>query len=184
MKTRKSISKALRFQVFARDGFTCRYCGKQSDSVSMVIDHMIPVCQGGTNDIENLCTACEPCNAGKSGKTIAQSAPTETDRLRIAQERNEQLEAAHAAAAAAQARQGLRQTVCNYFCTARGTDEMDKRTLDNLVSYVSNLGADLVFSWIDLAVSRVGPDREDKIFGMYVSGCRRQWLAEQEVHHA
>lgn len=29
------------------------------------IDHVIPVCAGGTNDLVNLVLACEPCNRRK-----------------------------------------------------------------------------------------------------------------------
>ena len=68
MTARKAISKRLRFAIFARDKFTCRYCGKQPPEVVLVIDHMIPVAEGGTNEETNLITSC-PCNAGK-GKTV------------------------------------------------------------------------------------------------------------------
>ena len=40
---RKSIGKKKRFEVFARDEFTCRYCGKQPPEVQLVIDHIKPV---------------------------------------------------------------------------------------------------------------------------------------------
>lgn len=53
---RKAISKGVRFSIFSRDQYQCRYCGRQSDVVELVIDHVIPVAQGGTNDVENLLT--------------------------------------------------------------------------------------------------------------------------------
>jgi len=55
---RKSIGKKKRFEVFARDEFTCRYCGKQPPEVQLVIDHIKPVIEGGTNETTNLITAC------------------------------------------------------------------------------------------------------------------------------
>lgn len=179
MKTHRiGIGKSLRFSVFSRDNFTCRYCGRQSDIVPLHVDHVIPVCQGGTNDAENLITACSDCNLGKSGRTISQSAPTEADRLRLSQERNEQIDSAKAAAAAGKARAEIRQVVCNYYCNARGVHEMPKRELSTIVSYVNQHGADIVFSWIDSAVEHVDQLRGHSEFGRYISGCRRRWMEE------
>lgn len=70
MGKRKSISNGLRFDVFRRDGFTCQYCGKRPGETELVIDHINPVCNGGTNDIDNLVTSCVECNSGKSNKDI------------------------------------------------------------------------------------------------------------------
>lgn len=64
---RTPISKRTRFDVFKRDHFTCQYCGKQPPAVVLVIDHITPVCSGGTGDPANLITACETCNQGKAG---------------------------------------------------------------------------------------------------------------------
>jgi DNA-binding MarR family transcriptional regulator len=63
---RESIPPKLRFAVFRRDCFRCCYCGARSTDVTLTIDHVIPVARGGTNDIDNLRTACFPCNVGKS----------------------------------------------------------------------------------------------------------------------
>lgn len=60
---------ALSPSVKERDQYTCVYCGSQAD---LVIDHMIPVCQGGTDDMDNLATSCRRCNAAKSGRTPEQ----------------------------------------------------------------------------------------------------------------
>jgi hypothetical protein len=54
-----------RFEVFKRDGFTCRYCGRKSPEVVLEADHVIPVAEGGTDDEVNLVTACWECNRGK-----------------------------------------------------------------------------------------------------------------------
>jgi len=121
---RISISKRVRFDIFSRDGFTCKYCGRQSDVVPLHVDHVLPVCQGGTNDPENLITSCEECNLGKGGKTIPQHIPTESDRLRLAQERNEQMKTVKAAKAAVKARANLRQEIVNYWCQVRGEEEL------------------------------------------------------------
>ena len=72
---RKSTGKRLRFEIFKRDNFTCQYCGDQPPDVVLVIDHIQPVSKGGDNDPMNLITACEPCNQGKSDKTIDKTIP-------------------------------------------------------------------------------------------------------------
>ena len=76
MVKRKSTGKRLRFEVFKRDSFTCQYCGaKPTEEAPLVIDHITPVCEGGTNDLQNLITACEPCNQGKAGKLLGDVHP-------------------------------------------------------------------------------------------------------------
>lgn len=65
---REQLGKKIRFEVFKRDRFTCQYCGRMAPDVILEVDHITPVCEGGTNDILNLVTACRDCNRGK-GKT-------------------------------------------------------------------------------------------------------------------
>jgi hypothetical protein len=62
---RRNISKRLRFEVLARDGFRCQYCGLGSNATGLHIDHVIAVANGGSNERDNLITACIDCNLGK-----------------------------------------------------------------------------------------------------------------------
>jgi hypothetical protein len=71
---RKSTGKRLRFEVFKRDHFTCQYCGAQPPEIVLVADHIVAVAAGGETTIENLITACEPCNQGKADKELGQRA--------------------------------------------------------------------------------------------------------------
>lgn len=64
---REPISKKLRFAVFARDGFQCRYCGRLGDDAVLHADHFRAASKGGATTMENLVTACAICNLGKSG---------------------------------------------------------------------------------------------------------------------
>ncbi|MEU3162227.1 HNH endonuclease [Streptomyces griseoincarnatus] len=64
-----AVSKRLRFEVLRRDNHTCRYCGATSPTVPLRVDHVTPVALGGTDTPDNLVTACEPCNSGKSSAT-------------------------------------------------------------------------------------------------------------------
>jgi len=70
MAERKSLSKSTRFEVFKRDSFTCQYCGAKAPDVILEVDHIKPVCDGGTNDLMNLITSCRDCNRGKGKKKI------------------------------------------------------------------------------------------------------------------
>lgn len=179
---RKGMSKSVRFSIFARDGFTCRYCGRQSDVVALVVDHVIPVAQDGTNDPENLITACVDCNQGKGAKTPTQAAPTEADRLRLAQERNEQLRAAEAARAAIKARKEIRQEVVNLWCDIRGADAVDTSTINVIFHYVEEFGIERVAEWIEKANARF-PGGSDGTIGRYVSGIRRSVLESDAAPH-
>jgi hypothetical protein len=67
---RQQIKPRLRFSILNRDNFTCRYCGHEAPDVVLHVDHIVPVSQGGTNDCENLITACAECNLGKADLEI------------------------------------------------------------------------------------------------------------------
>jgi hypothetical protein len=62
----------VRLEVFERDNFTCQYCGlgEPDGVVDFHCDHIVPIARGGTNDIENLATACAFCNTSKGAKTL------------------------------------------------------------------------------------------------------------------
>lgn len=67
-----NVSKRVRFEIFKRDGFTCRYCGRKSPQVVLELDHIVPISQGGHNDPMNLATSCYDCNRGKSDKMLSE----------------------------------------------------------------------------------------------------------------
>lgn len=72
---RRSVNRGTRFDVFRRDGFTCRYCGQRPPGVVLELDHIHPIKKGGTNDPLNLITSCYDCNRGKAAKVITDKAP-------------------------------------------------------------------------------------------------------------
>lgn len=84
---------SLRLQTFAKNGIICKQCGiegkyfvmekiKGQDAyhlnlyavdsdgkeILMTKDHIIPVCKGGKDTLENLQTMCTVCNFMKGGK--------------------------------------------------------------------------------------------------------------------
>jgi hypothetical protein len=53
----------------------CTYCGTEGDpSNPLTADHLVPKALGGTDDRENLVTACPRCNSAKSTATVARPA--------------------------------------------------------------------------------------------------------------
>ena len=54
--------KITRRAVFARDGWTCQYCGARSN---LTVDHVIPRSKGGPSSWENIVASCAPCNRRK-----------------------------------------------------------------------------------------------------------------------
>ena len=174
---RKSVGKRLRFSIFTRDGFACRYCGRQSDEVKLEIDHIMPICKGGTNDEANLVTACGDCNRGKAGSNLAQAAPTEGIRLRIAQEMREQEEAWERARAAAEFRERRKLFLLKFWCHQTGRNHMCRTTFNIIFSYVEAHGEETVMQWIEFATARCG--HTDADMGRYISGIRRIFLEEE-----
>jgi hypothetical protein len=66
MSSRKPINKHLRVQVLLRDHSKCRICGRSQEETPLEVDHIIPVSEGGTDELSNLAALCCDCNRGKS----------------------------------------------------------------------------------------------------------------------
>jgi 5-methylcytosine-specific restriction endonuclease McrA len=54
--------KITRRAVFARDDWTCQYCGARSQ---LTVDHVIPRSKGGGSTWDNIVASCAPCNRRK-----------------------------------------------------------------------------------------------------------------------
>ena len=72
---RAPIGAKLRAMVLERDGRRCVLCGKSAQDthadgtpVTLEVDHILPVAQGGTNCESNLRTACNKCNLGRGAR--------------------------------------------------------------------------------------------------------------------
>lgn len=57
--------------LFARDGFTCVYCGAVLPPEQLTVDHVQPRARGGDGSGGNLVTACGPCNVRKGHRPLA-----------------------------------------------------------------------------------------------------------------
>ncbi len=59
--------KLTRREVFRRDNYTCQYCGRRDDSLT--VDHVVPRHQGGLHIWTNVVAACPSCNHHKGGRS-------------------------------------------------------------------------------------------------------------------
>ena len=62
-----------RANVFARDKFTCQYCGVKPPRSELNLDHVIPRSLGGRPTWENVVCSCVDCNRHKGGRTPEQA---------------------------------------------------------------------------------------------------------------
>jgi 5-methylcytosine-specific restriction endonuclease McrA len=58
-----------RFNIFARDGNSCQYCGQRLPRTELNLDHVIPRSRGGLSTWENIVCSCHSCNRRKGGRT-------------------------------------------------------------------------------------------------------------------
>jgi len=63
--------KITRRAVFARDRWTCQYCGQERSNLT--VDHVIPRSKGGGSGWENIVTCCAPCNRRKGDRLPARA---------------------------------------------------------------------------------------------------------------
>src|SRR3954467_6780040 len=63
--------KITRRAIFARDEWTCQYCG--SAHAHLTVDHVIPRSKGGPSSWDNVVTCCAPCNRRKGDRLPRQA---------------------------------------------------------------------------------------------------------------
>ena len=71
-----NVPRELAMKVFKRDHFKCQYCGLDAkqrfeDWLIMTIDHVHSHARGGSRQLDNLVTACQPCNLIKGKRLFA-----------------------------------------------------------------------------------------------------------------
>ncbi len=62
--------RITRRAVFARDRWTCQYCGTARNTLT--VDHVIPRSKGGRSSWDNIVASCAPCNRRKGDRLPAQ----------------------------------------------------------------------------------------------------------------
>ena len=69
IKRPKSPIKFSRQNIYARDRYTCQYCGIRHPAEELTYDHVLPKSRGGKTAWENIVTCCVDCNRKKGGRT-------------------------------------------------------------------------------------------------------------------
>ena len=58
-----------RYNIFARNGSTCQYCGRRLPKSELNLDHVVPRAHGGQTTWENVVCCCVGCNRKKGGRS-------------------------------------------------------------------------------------------------------------------
>lgn len=175
------MSSSLRWSVFSRDGFTCRYCGAQAgqEGVELAVDHVVSVAEGGDDRIDNLATSCRKCNGGKGAKSL-KAAPTSDEVVaRIHKTTSTLHEQAAAISASIQARRRLDQLAVNLKCEDYGVEKchFEKGEAAHITKLCQSYGADQVLDWYKIAAGK-GVKEHSSI--RYVYGIVRNIRKQEE----
>lgn len=178
-----AISVRLRFEIFKRDDFRCMYCGRRSPDVVLEVDHIQPVCEGGSDDPLNLTTSCWDCNHGKSGVPLAVVMTGEDphDRALLILERQRQVEEYNTVLARARAqRESDTWELLQWWLNEQGYNlkagekfSVDRSDYNWLFSALEWCPKEVIRNFMSYALNR----RMTKNL-RYVAGCARNWRYE------
>lgn len=154
---RKAISTRRRFEIFKRDAFTCQYCGAHPPHVVLHVDHVVAVAEGGTNDDENLITACDTCNLGKSDipLTSIPGSLSLAEKTASLKEREAQIRGYSEVAAASRARiEEEAWVVSEQFIEHFQTGAIRKDWLQSIKQFVELIGFHETIRAMEIALAR------------------------------
>jgi len=179
------LSVRTRFEVFKRDDFTCQYCGKKSPDVVLEADHIVPVCEGGSDDVINLRTSCWDCNRGKAGVPLAQIITGEDphDRAVLLLEKERQLREYNTVLEIdRQRRDSEAWDLWRYWRAEQGyiwkeDETMPRQDWNWLFNALAWCPAVQVKNFMDLALSRMMTKNLK-----YVAACCRNWRYEHAAN--
>lgn len=170
-KTRKPISKKLRFEVFKRDGFVCQYCGAHPPATILHVDHILAVAEGGKNNIDNLVTSCVSCNLGKGARSL-QSIPQSLQEKAIdIAEKEAQVRGYHEIIEARVQR--IEQEcwrVADVFNPKNSTDGYSRANFQSIKRFVEQLGVHEVIDAAEIAMAK-GLWSDKKTFAYFCGVC-------------
>ena len=62
---RHAVRNGVRRQVYNIQNGRCSMCGDKIQYTNFTVDHIIPVCKGGSNTLDNMEAMCGICNQMK-----------------------------------------------------------------------------------------------------------------------
>ncbi len=174
MNVRKPLSKRLRFEVFKRDGFKCVYCGATpADGIVLECDHVVPVSDGGADEIENLVTSCFDCNRGKSDIFLDCVPETLESQARRIAEKEAQLRSYREIMEAARERKEEEVwDVATVFIDAHCDDGITKKRFASIKNFLERLPFFDVLEAMELAANM--PFGKDRMFRYFCGICWRK----------
>lgn len=150
-----SVSTRTRFEILKRDGFRCRYCGSTPLAGPLHVDHVVPSSKGGTDDPENLLTACSTCNLGKSNVKLDESRLRKTMSADDLREQTEQITAyMEACKDVTKVRNDFRRFIAGRWKDAVGEDRLSDAFVTRLVRVVETVGYQECNSAIEIVSSK------------------------------
>ena len=173
-----ALSVRTRFEILKRDRFTCRYCGRLSPNVLLEVDHIVPLCEGGTDDPINLAVSCWECNRGKAGIPLSATLTGEDphDRAITLLETERQLREYNTVLAAVrERREADAWELVRYWENDETLTTFNRREWTWLLSALGWLPAETLRDFMDAAI-RANATRDFR----YVKGCVRT-MREQVV---
>lgn len=176
-----SVSTRTRFEVFKRDNFTCRYCGRKSPEVILEVDHITPICEGGSDDQINLTTSCWDCNRGKAGVSLNEVITAEDphDKAILILEQERQLaEYNEVVRKQRERKEADIQDLIDHWCEITHRDYVNFHDANFLKWVVGVCPVEVVKNFMDYADSR----RLTKSLA-YVSGCIKRWRSENDPNY-
>lgn len=72
----------LRRRILKRDNRECQLGGPNCLETASQVDHVVPISQGGTDDEDNLASACRQCHMEKSSREAVAARAKRTRRRR------------------------------------------------------------------------------------------------------
>lgn len=159
-----AVGKKRRFDVFHRDGFTCRYCGQKPPNVVLEVDHVVAVASGGGDELENLITACFDCNRGKSATPLTETPVSVDEQVARRREALDQLEAYNAIAKAErEARSRVVEEIGVYWCDhiyeQKGRHTFGDERARSVSGFLERMPVQLIYEAIDIAMRHRPPTR-------------------------
>jgi len=71
---RSRLPGRVRDNIFHRDNFVCQFCMVKFPVEQLTVDHLIPLAQGGIDEMTNYVTACRSCNEKKASMSTKEFA--------------------------------------------------------------------------------------------------------------